>query len=122
MLGKIAAREIEKNIGNINEEKIISESEFTRQLFDSGLVQIDTYQFINFKRLYNLFKEYRKNKNCFNNKITGEIIINKEDINKDILIINSFENYKRMKESEGEEKEEDDDEDCSNYENEEEIK
>ena len=54
-------------------------------------------------------------KNKRKNNITGEIYINKDNINKDIRIINSFENVKR----EGKWK---DDKDDYLYENEEEIK
>ena len=38
------------------------------------------------------------NLNNKNNKIIGEIYIKEEDINKDIQIINSFENYKKKME------------------------
>ena len=51
----------------------------------------------------------------YKNIIIGEIYINKEDINKDIRIINSFENYKRERNWK-------DREDDYKYENEKEIK
>ena len=67
--------------------------------------RIDIYE------VYNILEKIN-NKNV----IYGEIYINKEDINKDIQIINSFENYKRKN------KWIEDKEDDYKYENEKEIK
>ena len=44
--------------------------------------------------LHDIIKKYNKNENK-NNAIIGEININEDDIDKDIQIISSFENYKR---------------------------
>ena len=50
----------------------------------------------NKKSIENLGNEMnRMNLGNKNNKIIGEIYIKKEDINKDVRIINSFENVKR---------------------------
>ena len=57
-----------------NEENKIPESEFKKQLCEFGLI---------------------KEEKIKNNIIIGEINISSNDINKDIQIINSFENYKR---------------------------
>ena len=64
----------------------------------------------------NIIKNEEKNINKYENKIIGEIYINENDINKDIKIINSFENFKR------EDKWMKDIEDEYKYENEKEIK
>ena len=53
----------------------------------------------------------------YKNIIIGEICINKDNINKDIRIINSFDNFKREDEWWGKEEEDD-----YKYENEKEIK
>ena len=65
---------------------------------------------MNIKEVYDILNEMN-----YKNIIIGEIYINKEDINKDIQIINSFENIKRKEEWK-------DEEDDYKYENEKEIK
>ena len=59
--------------------------------------------------------DFIKNNKNINNKITAEIYINKDDINKNIQIINTFENCKRVKSWP-------DSKDDSEYNNEKEIK
>ena len=78
-----------------------------------GLIKKEKIQNINIKILYNNYKQYEKE---INNIIIGEIYVKSEDINKDIRIINSFENVKR------ENKFIEDKEDDWKYENEKEIK
>ena len=112
--------ENDKNI-IINENKIpdtefkkqICETEFKKQLCETGLIKEEKIENINTKILYNNYKQYEKD---INNIIIGEINIGIYDINKDILIINSFENVKR------ENKLIEDKKDDWKYENEKEIK
>ena len=91
-------KEIENNKNIIQNENAIPESEFKKELFNSGLIQKETIQNINFAKLYNEYKQYEKvtKQNNFENTIVGEIYISSNDIYKDIQIINSFENYKRI--------------------------
>ena len=114
-LGKYL-KEIEKNI--INKENKIPESEFKKQLCEFGLIKEEKIKNINNKILYKEYKKYEKDieeNNIKNNIIIGEINISSNDINKDIQIINSFENFKRMEKLE-------DQEDDYKYKNEKEIK
>ena len=111
-LGKYL-EEIENDKNIIIKENKIPDSEFKNQLMEFGLIEKEKIESINIKTLYNSYKKYEKE--IENNFIIGEINIGPEDINKDIQIINSFENYKSMKRY----KEEDDD---WKYENEEQIK
>ena len=99
--------ESDKNI-IINDNKI-PDSEFKKQLCETGLIKKEKIEKINTKILYNNYKQYEKeikennnrkkitdnitNKN--DNFIIGEIKIKLDDINKDINIINSFENSQR---------------------------
>ena len=81
--------ENDKNI-NIIENKI-PYTEFKKQLCETGLIKEEKLNNINTKILYNNHKQYEKE---INNIIIGEINIKSDDINKDIRIINSFENVK----------------------------
>ena len=98
---------------------IIPNTEFKKQIEEFGLIKKDNNQTI--KKIYNKYKKYENeinnnmNINTNNNIIIGEINIGPNDINKDIQIINSFENYKRIVFL-------DDKEDDYKYENEKEIK
>ena len=116
-LGKYL-EEIEDDNNIINKENKIPESEFKKQLIEFGLIKQEKIKNMNTKLLYNEFKkyeEYIKENNLKNNIIIGEINISSNDINKDIQIINSFENYKRIKKIKNKE-------DDYKYENEKEIK
>jgi len=116
-LGKYL-KEIEKNKNIINKENKIPDSEFKKQLFESGLIKKEKIKDINTKLLYNEYKKYEKDIEENNKKINiiiGEINISSNDINKDIQIINSFENLKRKYKWENKE-------DDYKYENEKEIK
>ena len=100
----------------INENKL-PESEFKTQLKEAGLIKIEKIESINIKGVHNEYKEYEKEiqeNKIKNNTITGEIFINDYDIDKDIPIINSFENVKRLNKFKN-------DEDDWIYENEDEI-
>ena len=82
----------------MNIENKIPDSEFKKQLSEFGLIKKEKIEDINTKILYNEYKRYEKDieeNNKENNIIIGEIYISSDDINKDIQIINSFENYKR---------------------------
>jgi len=72
--------ETDKNLF-LNEIKI-PESEYKNQLSEFGLIKKEKIQKINTEILYNSYKKYEKE-------------INKIELNKDIQIINSFENSKR---------------------------
>ena len=103
--------ENDKNI-TINENSL-PDSEFKKQLIECGLIQKEKIEKINPQSLLQNFKKFENdiknnknadevviiNKNIINsnksNIITGEIYINSENVNKDILIINSFENFQR---------------------------
>ena len=126
-LGKYL-REIENNKNIIIEGSKIPDCEFKKQLCEFGLIEPERIENINTKKLYNEYRKYeeeieensakrrRKNNNIENNIITGEVNITPNDINEDIQIINSFENYKKMFQLE------DKNDDDWKYENEKEIK
>ena len=128
-LGKYL-KEIENNQNLIDKGKEIPESEFKRQLSEFGLIKPEKINNLNTKILYNEYQKYEEEieennrinraknnikNNTKNNIIIGEINISQNDINKDIQIINSFENNKRIEKLE-------DKEDDYKYENEKEIK
>jgi len=117
-LGKYL-KEIEKNENIMNIENKIPDSEFKKELSEFGLIKKEKIKNINTKILYKDYKKYEKEikKNNNKNVIIGEINITKDDINKDIQIINSFENFKRNTYTYMQDKEDD-----HNYENEKEIK
>ena len=132
-LGKYL-KDIENDSNLINNNVLIPNTEFRKQIEEFGLIKTEEYQTI--KIIYRNFKKYAneinniKNDNDDNNKdnkddndnnvddgnhIVGEINIGSNDVNKDILIINSYENYKRIKDLENSK-------DDYKYENEKEIK
>ena len=111
-LGKYL-KKIKENKTLIDEGTKLPESEFKKQLIDFGIIQKEKLETINTKVLYNSYKEYKKK--IKKNYIKGKIIIGLDDINKDIRIINSFENVKSTENI-------NDNEDDINYNNEEEIK
>ena len=95
-----------KYLKDLEKDKILSQSEnklpdceFKTQLIKSGLVKKEKIENSNIKSVNNDFKKYEKEikeNKMKNNIITGQIYINDYDINKDILIINSYENVKRI--------------------------
>ena len=78
-----------------NEKKVnkIPETEFSKQICEIGLIDKDKINLSNTKNLYNMFKIYEKEIKV--NLIIGEFDIKSEDVDKDIQIINSFENFKK---------------------------
>ena len=105
-LGKYL-KEIENNKNLIEEGIELPDCEFKNQLSDFGLIKPERIQNINTKELYDEYQKYEeeieennvknriKNKSK-NNIIIGEINISQNDINEDIQIINSFENYNKI--------------------------
>ena len=94
-LGKYL-KEIKNNKNLIINENKIPDSEFKHQLTELGLIKKEIIEKINIKNLYNEYNKYEKNINNENNIgkniIKGIINIGKDDLNKDIQIINSYEN------------------------------
>ena len=86
-LGKYL-KDIENDKNIIVNENKIPDTEFKKQLYETGLIEIEKIENINAKELYDNYKHNR-------NLISGEIYIKPNDINKGIRIINSFENFKR---------------------------
>ena len=107
-LGKYL-KEIEKDKNLVEKENEIPNTEFKKQIVEIGLVKPENIK--NTKQLFKYYKQYSND----NNYITAKIRINKDDIDKNIRIINSFEKYKienKIKQSS----------DNIKYENEQEIK
>jgi len=97
-LGKYL-KELENDKTYIQNENMIPDSEFKKQIIESGL--INSNNIINNKQLIQNFKEYKNNTISNKNYIIGEIKIEKKDVNKEIIIINSYEeirNYYRWPE------------------------
>ena len=93
-LGK-CLRKLENEINiTLEEIKIPDDSEFKKQICKFGLIKPEKMENLNAKTLYTEFKKYEKEIN--ENKIIGEIIIYPNDVYRDIQIINSFENLKRI--------------------------
>ena len=94
-----------------NANKVIFESKFKEQLFETGLIKKENIEKINTQAIYRSFKKYEKEIKEINekkeikvvnesydnqkNEIVGEIDINIYNINSKIPIINSFEKVKR---------------------------
>ena len=82
------------------DENILPESEFKKQLSQFGLIEKEKLENINIKNLFNKFKKLEKdiNENNYNreNIIIGEIDVGSNDIFRNIRIINTYENMKRM--------------------------
>ena len=97
-LGKYL-KDIENDYNLINNKIKLLDSEFKKQLSQSGLIQKEIMLNLNNKDLYDSFKKAEKDieeiKNIEKNVIIGEINVEKFDTNRDIQIINSFENVKR---------------------------
>ena len=109
-------KDIENDKNLIISEDQIPDSDFKKQLSELGLIKKEKIEKISPKILYNNFKQYEYEiNNSDKNIILGEIYIKEKDVNKDIRIINSYENC--IKE-EPIRKEEDE----SRYKNEKEIK
>ena len=106
-------KEIENDPNSISSKNKIPDCEFKKQLFESCLIEKEKIENINTEKLIKSYKEYKKE--IKGNIIFGEINIKPSDINKKSLIINSFENMKKINRYK-------DEEDDWKYENEKEIK
>ena len=104
-LGKYL-KDIENDNNIIKKDILIPNSEFKKQIEEFGLIKEDKNRTT--KIVYNRFKNYvneinnKNNNNDYNNdedsnQIIGEINIGPNDINNYIFIINSYENFKRIK-------------------------
>ena len=99
-LGKYL-KEIENNQNILENQNNIPESKFKKQLIDFGLVENKKIKDNNIKNLFNEYKNYKvniKKENKINNiiefkdnYIIGEFNIDSSNINRDIRIINTFE-------------------------------
>ena len=107
-------KEIKDDKSLFMDESILPESEFKNQLTEFGLIKKEKIENTNNKTLQNEFKKLEKEIEE-KNAIIGEINISSNDKNKDIQIINSFENMKRINKINNKE-------DDLKYENEKEIK
>ena len=96
-LGKYL-KDIENDPNIIMDENDIPDSEFKKQLIDFGLIKKEKIEKMNPKEL---IKKFKKFENAINNNtiniIKGEIKIDSNNTNKNIQIINSFENYQRTR-------------------------
>ena len=135
-LGKYL-KDIENDNNLINKENKIPDTIFKKQLYEFGFIDEKLIENLNTKSLYELYKKYsgkeedekevekkdkkielkkeEKKKKNNNNFIVGDIYINYCDINKDIQIINTFENSEKTNNSISQE-------DLRKYRNEKEIK
>ena len=87
-------KDIESDIKLINSEILIPDSQFKKSIEEIGL--ITDLKNMNTKKIYNKYKKYEKEiNNKYVNLITGEIYIKPENINKDIQILNSYENVNK---------------------------
>ena len=108
-LGKYL-KDIEKDKNIIINENKIPDTKFKNKLIEAGLVKKEKVEKINKIILYSNYKQYEKDFNKAQPKITlkkpysindnrnfiiGEIDIKPDNINKSIRIINSFENFKK---------------------------
>ena len=96
-LGKYL-KDIENDPNIILDENDIPDSEFKKELIEFGLIKKEKIEKMNPKVLIKQFKKYENaiNNNTINS-IIGEINIDSNNTNKDIQIINSFENYQRKR-------------------------
>ena len=96
-LGKYL-KDIENDPNIIMDENDIPDSEFKKQLIDFGLIKKEKIEKMNPKELIKKFKKFENaiNNNTINS-IKGEIKIESNNTNKNIQIINSFENYQRTR-------------------------
>ena len=97
-LGKYL-KDIENDKNLIMSEENLPDSEFKKQLLEFGLINKELLEKINPKLLYKQYKKYETEiyEMYNNNAIIGEINIRINDINKNIQIINSYENIERKK-------------------------
>ena len=97
-LGKYL-KDIEKDKKLVKKANNLPDSEFKKHLIEFGLIKKEKMKNMNTKLLYDEYVRYEKavgEHKIQENLITGKINIESDDINKDIQIINSFENVKRI--------------------------
>ena len=93
----------DKNLTNTEEE--IPNTEFKKQMEEFGLIKKNIIEKINTRKIYKEYKKYENEiKNNNNNNIEvsvikAEINIKPDDVGKNIQIINSYENIKKIKQS-----------------------
>ena len=89
-LGKYL-KDIENDQNIINNEKAIPDSEFKNEILKAGLIKPESIK--NTKQIYNQFIKFKKE--IYTNVIIGHIKIDNNNLNKDIRIINSYDEYKK---------------------------
>ena len=89
-LGKYL-KDIENDQNIINNEKAIPDSEFKNEILKAGLIKPENIK--NTKQIYNQFIKFKKE--IYTNVIIGHIKIDNNNLNKDIRIINSYDEYKK---------------------------
>ena len=97
-LGKYL-KDIENDKDLITNADKLPEDDYKKQLSEAGLIKKEKIETINNKKIIETFEQYKKDDNNNNTTdniqkdiIIGKIKIEKKDINKDIQIINSYEN------------------------------
>ena len=96
-LGKYL-KDIENDADITLNEEDLPDSEFKKQLIDFGLIKKEKIEKLNPKKLIKQLKKFEKEiNNNTTNSIKAEINIGPNEINKDIQIINSYENYHRIR-------------------------
>ena len=96
-LGKYL-KDIEKDKNLVKKENKLPNSEFKKHILEFGLIKAEKVENMTTKKLFEEFLKYSKDiGNCkkIDNFIKGEIKIGQEDINKEIRIINSYDNVKK---------------------------
>ena len=92
---------IENDKKLILKENKLPDCPFKTELTESGLINSELMQNMNTKSIYNAFQNYVEDigekSDIAKNVITGEIKIDKNDINKPIQIMNKYENVERTK-------------------------
>ena len=89
-LGKYL-KDIENDQNIINNEKAIPDSEFKNEILKAGLIKPENIK--NTKQIYNQFIKFKKE--IYTNVIIGHIKIDNHNLNKNIRIINSYDEYKK---------------------------
>ena len=102
-LGKYI-NEIIRDKNLTNTEKEIPNTEFKKQMEEFGLIKKNIIEKINTRKIYKEYKKYENEiKNNNNNievsVIKAEINIKPDDVGKNIQIINSYENIKKIKQT-----------------------
>ena len=101
-LGKYI-KEIIRDKNLTNTEKEIPNTEFKKQMEEFGLIKKNIIEKINTRKIYKEYKKYeneiKNNNNIEVSVIKAEINIKPDDVGKNIQIINSYENIKKIKQT-----------------------